>query len=493
MSEKKISGTQTGFYINEIRALNQTPKTALINTYGCQMNVHDSEKLQAFLVSMGYEIISGADSADIIIFNTCCVRENAENKLYGNLGMLKGNRNGHAKPIVVVCGCMMQQEASVEKIMRSYRNVDIIFGTFNLHRFPRLLYDRLKTGKPVIDVWRESEKNFSEPAALNSDSVKAYVSIMYGCDNYCSYCIVPYVRGAERSRSDAEILDEIKALAKGGIKEVTLLGQNVNSYGKNLEGGLSFARLLYKINEIEGIKRIRFMTSHPKDLSGELISAMAECEKVCAHLHLPFQSGSSKILKLMNRKYTKEDYLSLIDKIKGKIPDISLTTDIIVGFPGEDEADFADTLDIIEKVRFAMAYTFIYSKRLHTPAAQMPQTATDGEIKARFETLVERVNTIAAEINKNLEGKTFEVLFESYNEETGVATGRTSGNSIVHVKTDDFENEAGLTGKTATEQIGERLIGKTAAVLITGSKTFYLNGKFENGAKISNGGEIING
>ncbi|MDR1689497.1 MAG: tRNA (N6-isopentenyl adenosine(37)-C2)-methylthiotransferase MiaB [Clostridiales bacterium] len=485
MSEKINDEAQTDFYINEIRALNaQTPKTAIINTYGCQMNVHDSEKLQALLVSMGYEIVSGADTADIIIFNTCCVRENAENKLYGNLGMLKGSKGSGAKPIVVVCGCMMQQEASVEKIKQSYRNVDIIFGTFNLHHFPRLLYDRLKTGKPVIDVWRESEKNFAELSCVNTDSVKAYVSIMYGCDNYCSYCIVPYVRGAERSRSCAEILNEIENLAKSGIKEITLLGQNVNSYGKNLEGGISFAKLLYKINEIEGIKRIRFMTSHPRDLSGELISAMAECEKVCAHLHLPFQSGSSKILKLMNRKYTREDYLSLIDKIKSKIPDISITTDIIVGFPGEDEADFADTLDVVEKVRFAMAYTFIYSKRLHTPAAQMPQTATDEEIKARFEKLVEKVNTIAAEINKNLEGKTLEVLFESFNGETGVATGRTSGNSIVHVKTDDFESGADLTGNTAAAQSGARLIGKTAAVLITGSKTFYLNGKIENGAKL---------
>lgn len=463
------------FYIESVRGINEKyfeetkrRKTARINTFGCQMNVHDSEKLAGMLSSMGYATENEKEYADIVIYNTCCVRENAQNKFFGNLGILKGTKDIQMDVITVVCGCMTQQEAVVEKIKESYRNVDIIFGTFNLHRFPRLLYDNLQTNKMVIDVWEEHGEDCGELWAERSDPFKAYVNIMYGCDNFCSYCIVPYVRGRERSRPLADIVDEIKSLAAEGVKEITLLGQNVNSYGNNIPGDESFARLLRTINDIDGIERIRFMTSHPKDLSDEVILAMKECRKVCRHLHLPFQSGSTKVLGMMNRKYTKEDYLRLVEKVRENIPDISLTTDIIVGFPGEDENDFADTLDVVEKARFTSAYTFIYSKRAHTPAAAMESTATDDEIKRRFNQLLERVNDISAGINESLRGEKLDVLIESINEETGVLTGRTSGNSIVHINTQGIDKP-------------EALIGKIIPVTITGSKTFYLNGEIENG------------
>lgn len=461
------------FYIEKVlninnRFLNEKGKikTARINTYGCQMNVHDSEKISGMLEAMGFKVTEDeSENADLIVYNTCCVRENAENKFFGNLGILKGG--GKKDTVTVVCGCMTQQGAVIEKIKNSYRNVDIIFGTFNLHRFPRLLYDYYETGKTVIDIWEEHGGDSGELAAKRRDKYKAYVNIMYGCDNFCSYCIVPYVRGRERSRPADEIITEIESIVKDGVLEVTLLGQNVNSYGKGLAGGPSFADLLRRVNEVSGIERIRFMTSHPKDLSDGLILAMKECKKVCTHLHLPFQAGSTKILRLMNRKYTKEDYLALVKKVRDAIPDLSLTTDIIVGFPGEDDNDFEDTMEIVEKARFSSAYTFIYSKRAHTPAAEIEPTATEAEIKIRFNRLVERVNAISAEINSEFVGKRTVVLTESYDEDTRIITGRTSGNAIVHINTGGID-------------MPEALLGKLTTVKITGNKTFYLYGEIEN-------------
>jgi tRNA-2-methylthio-N6-dimethylallyladenosine synthase len=332
--------------------------------------------------------------------------------------------------------------------------------------FPKLLYERLQTGKRVTDISDEPPEGLTELPYIRSVPFKAYINIMYGCDNFCSYCIVPYVRGRERSRAAADIVNEDCNLAKDGVKEITLLGQNVNSYGKNNSDGVTFAKLLRLLNEVDGLRRIRFMTSHPKDLLDDLIQAMAECEKVCPHLHLPVQSGSTKVLKLMNRNYTKEDYLETVRKLKAAIPGINLTTDIIAGFPGEDENDFSETLEVVETARFLAAYTFRYSKRGGTPAAEFKQTAADVEIKERFDRLVNKVNGISAKINEAEIGKCVDVLIESVNNETGIFTGRTAGNSLVHI----------TAPKTAAPD-GGGIVGEIMPVLITGCKTFYLFGE----------------
>jgi len=451
------------FYIKTLREENENyknetgrRKTALINTYGCQMNAHDSEKLAAMLTSMGYEVASGA-AADIVIFNTCIIRQNAENRIIGNIGALKPLKDTNKNMIIAVCGCMPSGDMGAERLLGACRYVDVIFGTGNISAFPRLLYGRLKTGKAAVEV-----KNGPEPELpyIRSERFKASINIIYGCNNYCAYCVVPYVRGRERSRPYGDILDEAKALAADGVCEITLLGQNVNSYS----GGITFAELLRKINGIDGIKRVRFMTSHPKDLSDEMIKAMAECENVCPHLHLPVQSGSTKVLKLMNRRYTKEGYLDIVRKVRQAIPGISLTTDIIVGFPGEDEQDFRQTLEVADIARFSAAYTFIYSKREGTPAAGLTPTADDAEINERFNRLVGKINDIALQINRGYIGSKAEVLIERVNSETGVLSGRTPGNTLAHIPA------PALNDKKAH-------IGKTLNVIITGAKTFYLNGK----------------
>ena len=344
-----------------------------IVTYGCQMNVHDSEKLAGMLHEMGYEETSEQNEANLILFNTCCVREHAEQRVYGNVGALRTLKQADPNLIIGVCGCMMQQEEVAAEIVRKFPFVDIVFGTHNLHRFPQLLLQAMDSAHTVVEILNEEGEVIEGLPMQRSDGVSAWTTIMYGCNNFCSYCIVPYVRGRERSRKPEDIIDEISALADKGYMEVTLLGQNVNSYGKDLGEGYLFPDLLRDINKISGIERIRFMTSHPKDLSPELISAMAECEKVCEHLHLPVQAGSNRILKKMNRCYTREDYMDLVYKIREAIPDIALTTDIIVGFPGETEEDFLDTLDLMEKVRYDSAFTFIYSTRRGTPAAKMKE------------------------------------------------------------------------------------------------------------------------
>ncbi|NTV91683.1 MAG: tRNA (N6-isopentenyl adenosine(37)-C2)-methylthiotransferase MiaB, partial [Clostridiales bacterium] len=350
-----------------------------INTFGCQMNENDSEKLAGMLEDMGYSKSSGNDDADLIIFNTCCVRENAELKVYGQLGALKKLKETKPDVVIAVCGCMMQQSDVVEHIRRKYRHVGLVFGTHNLHRFPEMLNSVLETDERVLEIQTVTGSIAEGVPISRKEGIKAWVTIMYGCDNFCSYCIVPYVRGRERSRSIEDISSEIAALGAAGFREVTLLGQNVNSFGNG------FPELLKHLNHSDdGIERIRFMTSHPKDLSPELIKTLAEGGKLCEYLHLPIQSGSDRILDKMNRKYTRSHYISLITEIRRAIPGISLTTDIIVGFPGETEEDFEHTLDLMEQIRFDSAYTFQYSRRTGTPAATLEDQVPEEVIKARF-------------------------------------------------------------------------------------------------------------
>jgi tRNA-2-methylthio-N6-dimethylallyladenosine synthase len=398
--------------------------TACVNTFGCQMNARDSEKLTAVLELAGYEMTDN-ELADFVIYNTCTVRENANQKVYGHLGFLKKQKEKNPYMLIGLCGCMMQEETVVEKLQKSYRFVDIIFGTHNIFKFAELLSTRLETEDMIIDIWKGTDEIVEDLPSERKYSFKAGVNIMFGCNNHCSYCIVPYVRGRERSRNPRDILREIEALAADGVVEIMLLGQNVNSYGKTLEEPMTFAELLQEVEKVEGIKRIRFMTSHPKDLSEELISVMKASKKICTHLHLPVQSGSSRMLKIMNRSYDKEHYLSLVEKIK--------TTDIIVGFPGETEADFEETLDVVRKVRYSAAFTFIYSKRTGTPAATMEEQVPENIVKERFKRLLKEVQTIGSEEAKKLEGKEELVLVEEENSQLeGYVTGRLSNNMLVH-------------------------------------------------------------
>lgn len=454
-------------YIETLKQHNQDIMSQLgkpvrynIETFGCQMNENDSERLSGMLSEMGYSECSTRKDSDLIIFNTCCVRENAEQKVYGHLGALKKLKEINPNLIIAICGCMMQQNEVVEHIIRTYKHVDIIFGTHNLYKFPELLNTAVTTGKTVVDVWDSTGSIAENMPILRKDNLKAWVTVMYGCNNFCSYCIVPYVRGRERSRSLEEIRNEVEKLAQEGCKEITLLGQNVNSFGKDLEGDLTFAGLLRELNKVQGIERIRFMTSHPKDLSDELILAMRDCEKVCEHLHLPVQAGSSKILDEMNRKYSKEQYLELIERVKKHIPGIALSTDIIVGFPGETEEDFNETLDVVAKARFDMAYTFLYSKRTGTPAAKSPDQVPEDVKKQRFDRLLELQNKISKEINDELLGKEVEVLVEGLSKSSKTTyTGRTRENKIVNFK-----------GST-------ELVGKLVKVRIDTIQTWSLLGK----------------
>ena len=346
------------------------PLTANITTFGCQMNARDSEKLSGILREAGY-VETESEDADFVIYNTCTVRENANLRVYGRLGVLHGYKKKNPNMKIALCGCMMQEATVVEKLQKSYRFVDLIFGTHNIFKFAELLAMTLESDRMIIDIWKDTDQIVEDLPNERKYAFKSGVNIMFGCNNFCSYCIVPYVRGRERSREAKDIVREIEALVKDGVVEVMLLGQNVNSYGKNLEQPMTFAELLKEIEQIDGLERIRFMTSHPKDLSDDLIEVMANSKKICPHLHLPLQSGSSRILKAMNRRYDKEKYLALAKKIRERMPDIALTTDIIVGFPGETEEDFQETLDVVRQVRYDSAFTFIYSKRTGTPAAVM--------------------------------------------------------------------------------------------------------------------------
>lgn len=445
-------------WVNQQETLLGRKLTACINTFGCQMNAKDSEKLIGILEKIGYQR-SESENSDFVLYNTCTVRENANLKVYGRLGYLKTIKKKNPNMIIGLCGCMMQEEHVVSKIKKSYRFVDVIFGTHNIFKLAELIYNRIQSKKMTIDIWNDTDMVIEDLPIERKYPFKSGVNIMFGCNNFCSYCIVPYVRGRERSRKPDDIIQEIQRLAQDGVIEIMLLGQNVNSYGKTLENPITFAQLLSKIEKIDGIKRIRFMTSHPKDLSDELIEVMKNSSKICKQLHLPVQAGSSRILKIMNRHYDKEHYLELVRKIKKAIPDISLTTDIIVGFPGETEEDFEETLDIVRQVKYDSAFTFIYSKRSGTPAAKMENPIGDEVIKLRFDKLLEEVRAISAQVCLKDVGKTMEVLVEEQNEhEEGMVTGRLSNNVIVHFKGD------------------KSLIGQLVDVELLESRRFYYMG-----------------
>ncbi|MDY2582985.1 MAG: tRNA (N6-isopentenyl adenosine(37)-C2)-methylthiotransferase MiaB [Clostridium perfringens] len=417
---------------------NMDKKLFCISTYGCQMNEEDSEKLSGMLKSQGYERTDNKEEASIIIFNTCCVRENAENKVFGNLGQLKQLKKKNPNLVIAICGCMMQQVGMADKVLKTFPYVDIIFGTHNAHKFPEYLHRVLQEGVQVKEILNKEEGIVEGLPIDRKSDVKAFVTIMYGCNNFCTYCIVPYVRGRERSRKSEDIIKEIEELVSQGYKEITLLGQNVNSYGKGLEEDIDFAGLLRKVNEVKGLERVRFMTSHPKDLSDDVIMAIKECDKLCEQVHLPVQSGSSRILKEMNRHYDREYYLDLVKKIKSEIPDVTLTTDIIIGFPGETEEDFLDTLRLCEEVGYDSAFTFIYSRRNHTPADKMENQIPDDIKHDRFNRLVEAINKKVVIKNKEYEGKVVEVLVEgpSKNDETKL-TGRTRNGKLVNFAGDE--------------------------------------------------------
>ncbi len=407
-------------------------KTYHITTFGCQMNARDSEKLSGILEGMGY-IQSDDENSDIVIINTCTVRENANEKVYGHLGILKNYKKKNPDMFIAICGCMMQEKDEVEKICSSYPFVNLIFGTYNIWKFPKLLAEAEGSRKTYVDVAEIASDQADSMPVKRVYPFKSGVNIMYGCDNFCTYCIVPYVRGRERSRRPEDIVAEIKQLVSTGVIEVMLLGQNVDSYGKGLEQPASFAQLLEMVCGIEGLERVRFMTPHPKDFSDDVIEVIKNNPKICRHLHMPLQSGSTAVLKRMNRKYTKEQYLALIDKIRRELPDASITTDIIVGFPGETEADFLDTMDVVEKAEFDSAFTFIYSKRTGTPAAKFEDQIDPDVVKDRFNRLLRLVQRISAERTALLVGQVQPVLAETINDHTdGYLTGKLANNSTVH-------------------------------------------------------------
>ena len=426
------------------------PLTACTTTFGCQMNARDSEKLAGILERMGYVEVQ-EEEADFVIYNTCTVRENANLRVYGRLGYLHSLKKKNPHMMIGLCGCMMQESQVVEKLKKSYSFVNLIFGTHNIYKFAELVVSALLSDHMVIDIWKDTDKIVEDLPSQRKFPFKSGVNIMFGCNNFCSYCIVPYVRGRERSRNPKDIVKEIENLVADGVVEVMLLGQNVNSYGKNLEEPMTFAQLLQEIEKIEGLKRIRFMTSHPKDLSDELIEVMKNSKKICKHLHLPLQSGSTGILKVMNRRYTKEQYLNLVERIRTAIPDISLTTDIIVGFPGETEEDFLETMDVVEKVRYDSAFTFIYSKRTGTPAAAMENQIPDDVVKDRFDRLLFKVQEIGRAMSARDTGTVQEVLVEEQNsQDPHLMTGRLSNNLLVH-----FEGDTSLLGQICQVHLDE--------------------------------------
>ncbi len=446
----------------------RTPSACVFNM-GCQMNARDSEKLTGILEQIGYRM-QDSEEADFVIYNTCTVRENANNKVYGRLGYLHGLQKKNPDMLIGLCGCMMQENTVVEKIKRSYSFVNLIFGTHNIFKFAELLFTVLenrsadreekKKNSMVIDIWESTDMIVEDLPVERKYFFKSGINIMFGCNNFCSYCIVPYVRGRERSRKPEEIIREIQDLVADGVIEVMLLGQNVNSYGKNLKQPISFAELLKEVEKIKGLERIRFMTSHPKDLSDDLIDVMKHSKKICRHLHLPLQSGSSEILKRMNRRYTKEQYLELVNKLRSAMPDLAITTDIIVGFPGETEEDFAETMDVVQRAEYDSAFTFIYSKRTGTPAASMDDQVPEETVKRRFDCLLKEVQEIAAKKAEKSAGTIQKVLIEHMNEQDdSLVTGRMSNNSVVH-----------LPGTSD-------MIGKIIDVKLTECKGFYYLGE----------------
>ena len=429
--------------------------TACVNTFGCQMNARDSEKLIGILCEVGF-VETEDETADFCLYNTCTVRDNANQRVYGRLGTLLGMKKKNPSKIIGLCGCMMQEESVITKIKESYRNVNLIFGTHNIYKFPELLFRTLENfinnrNEMIIEIWKDTDKIVENLPVKRKFSFKSGINIMFGCNNFCSYCIVPYVRGRERSRESEDIIAEIKCLVKDGVKEVMLLGQNVNSYGKGLSEDITFAGLLKKVEEIEGLERIRFMTSHPKDLSDELIEVMKSSKKICRHLHLPAQSGSTRILKEMNRHYTREDYIALVKKLRNAIPDLSITTDLIIGFPGETYEDMEQTASLVREVGFDNAFTFIYSKRTGTPAAKMPNQVDEKLVGKGFNLVLETVQETARERIKLFEGRTEKVLVEEVNTHLdGFVTGRMSNNLLVH-----FKGEESLVGQIVEVKLDE--------------------------------------
>ena len=432
-------------------------KTFHIQTFGCAMNEHDSETIAGLLSEMGYESTEDKKEASVAIINTCSVRDNADKRFFGTLGQLKKIKEMNPDFTVCVCGCMMQQQHVIDTVKQKYPWVDIIFGTHNIHQFPKLLESVLGEKQKMVDVWDDGGDIVEGLPVKRQFAHKALVNIMFGCNNFCTYCIVPYTRGRERSRHSEEILAEVRELVRDGVQEITLLGQNVNSY----QGDVDFAGLIRKLNEVEGLQRIRFMTSHPKDISEELIRVYQDCDKLCNHIHLPVQAGSNRVLERMNRKYTREHYLDLIRKFRETRPDIAITTDIIVGFPGETEEDFQDTLSLVREVEYDSAFTFLYSVRKGTPAEQYEDQVPEDVKHERFNRLVDLMNELSLKKNKALEGLVLPVLVEgvSKNNEDTLA-GRTEG-----FKTVNFKGP-------------KEIIGTIVPVQIMEGKTFNLEGIF---------------
>lgn len=451
--------------------MNKAEKMDILNgkkyniiTFGCQMNEHDSETISGMLQEMGCIETPSKDDADITVINTCSIRENADKRFFGTLGQLKKIKEKKPGYIACVCGCMMQQQHIIDTVKSKYPWVDIIFGTHNIHRFPELLEKVCMEKQKISEVFEDSSDIVEGLPAKRLYRHKSFVNIMYGCNNFCTYCIVPYTRGREKSRHPEDILSEIVRLAEDGVKEVTLLGQNVNSYrGIGKHGDVcDFTDLIYRINELDGIERIRFMTSHPKDLSDKLINAYIDCDKLCNYIHLPVQSGSSAVLERMNRHYTREQYMKLVEKLRDAVPDITISTDIIVGFPGETEADFQETLSLVREVRYDSAFTFLYSIRKGTPAALYEDQIAEEIKHDRFDRLVEAVNEESMKKNRKYEGRVVKVLVDGLSKkDSNTLTGRTEGFKLV-----DFKGP-------------EELIGNMAEVEITCGKTFSLIGRIK--------------
>lgn len=433
-----------------------------IYTMGCQLNENDSEKICGMLESMQYTRTENIEDSDFVIFNTCCVRENAEDKLFGKLGEVKRLREQRGT-VIAICGCMMQEKHIVDKIKKSYNFVDIIFGTHTLHKLPEDLYEVICNKSRIMDILDIDGEVIEGLPIKRNDNIKASVTIMNGCNNFCSYCIVPYVRGRERSRDPEDIINEVEDIAKQGYKEVTLLGQNVNSYKGNGNLGITkFSELLRAVNKIPGIERIRFVSPHPKDFSDDVIDAIRDCDKVCKLIHLPLQSGSTSVLKVMNRKYTKEQYLQLANKMKERIPNLTLSTDIIVGFPGETEEDFEDTLDVVRKINFEQVYMFIYSRRVGTPGDKMENQIPDEVKHARFDRLKALVESQIDENNKKYVGTIQKILVEGKSKSNdSMLTGRTDSNKVVN-----FEGP-------------DNLIGNVIEIPIVSEHMWYLKGKLD--------------
>lgn len=434
LEENRLAISAVREIINEKRKLSGKIPSFHIRTYGCQMNEHDSEKIHAMLEEMGYIQSVHENFADFTIFNTCAIRENAEMRVFGNVGALKPikEKNKHIK--IALCGCMMQQPHIVEKIKKSYPHVDLIFGTHNIHDFPRLMLNMLKSNKRVVDVWEKSDIIVEGLEVKRAKDIKAFINIMYGCNKYCSYCIVPYTRGRERSREKEHILDDVRRLCDDGVKEITLLGQNVDSYGFDFRTGYTFGSLLRDIDAIIGDRniRVRFMTPHPNDMLDDAIEAIAECKSICEYIHLPIQAGSDSLLKKMRRQYSVEKYMNLVKKIKKKIPDVALSTDIIIGFPGESEEDVDKIIEIIKEVDYDLAFTFIFSPRVGTPANRMKDQIPDDIKHKRFERMLNVLNEGVIKKNMGLKGKVFEVLVEGEAREKGLLVGRNRANKLVN-------------------------------------------------------------